>query len=522
MGRKSPDNTCNAETESVEPKRCERIPVGTIDPLAGASGLDCYTLVVSQRIPAVRLKRIDAILPGPGELKMVKGRILIGKPGLDGHDRGAKYVARLLRDAGYEVIYTGIRRSPEQIVAAAIQEDVDAIGLSLLSGADNVLFHRVIDLLREHGAGDILVFGGGTIPQGDIPYLEGLGVKAVFTPGTSAAEILSAVDRMFQERARAGAGRASEAGFDPGSQPADQPAGKRPTFSGHVIRPAGGLARARLAVGFTGPPGVGKSRLVDGVIGVCRQRRPEARRGRDRGGSLLANQRRCDPGRSGADDAVRHRRQGLHPVTRQPRTPGRAHTWQSSAVRIMGLVGCDVVLIETVGVGQGEVEVAGLADVVCVVLAPGLGDSVQMLKAGLLETADVFVVNKADRPGAVGLCTLLSGVLALSTGPPEDRPPIFRTSAARREGLDDLVDGIERIAAGRDTTTVDRLLESVRRDVRDAIRELARRLLESELAAAPDDAAVDRALSGHAAADDLARELLLRAAAAVERRFGSP
>ncbi len=135
-----------------------------------------------------------------------KGRILIGKPGLDGHDRGAKYVARLLRDAGYEVIYTGIRRSPEQIVAAAIQEDVNAIGLSLLSGAHNVLFKRVIDLLHKHDAGDILVFGGGTIPEGDVPHLEGLGVKAVFTPGTSAAEILSAVNRMFQERAGAGAG----------------------------------------------------------------------------------------------------------------------------------------------------------------------------------------------------------------------------------------------------------------------------------------------------------------------------
>ena len=137
---------------------------------------------------------------------MAKGRILIGKPGLDGHDRGAKYVARLLRDAGYEVIYTGIRRSPEQIVAAAVQEDVDAIGLSLLSGAHNLLFKRVIDLLKEQNAGDILVFGGGTIPEADVPYLEGLGVKAVFTPGTPAAEILSAVARILQERTRATAG----------------------------------------------------------------------------------------------------------------------------------------------------------------------------------------------------------------------------------------------------------------------------------------------------------------------------
>lgn len=120
-------------------------------------------------------------------------RVLIGKPGLDGHDRGAKYVAHILRDAGYEVIYTGIRRSPEQIVDAAIQEDVAAIGLSLLSGAHNELFKRVIDLLEERGARDIVVFGGGTIPEADIPKLADIGVKAVFTPGTPAKAIIEKV-----------------------------------------------------------------------------------------------------------------------------------------------------------------------------------------------------------------------------------------------------------------------------------------------------------------------------------------
>ncbi len=122
-----------------------------------------------------------------------KPRILVGKPGLDGHDRGAKYVAHVLRDAGFEVIYTGIRRSPEQIVEAAIQEDVAAIGLSLLSGAHNVLFKRVMDLLAERGATDVVVFGGGTIPAADVAYLQGLGVRAVFTPGTPASAIVSTV-----------------------------------------------------------------------------------------------------------------------------------------------------------------------------------------------------------------------------------------------------------------------------------------------------------------------------------------
>lgn len=133
---------------------------------------------------------------------MAKGRILIGKPGLDGHDRGAKYVARLLRDAGYDVIYTGIRRSPEQIVAAALQEDVDAIGLSVLSGAHKYLFGRVIELLRERGAQDMVVFGGGTIPAKDVPLLEQAGVSAVFTPGTPARTIVAAVDALLKERQR--------------------------------------------------------------------------------------------------------------------------------------------------------------------------------------------------------------------------------------------------------------------------------------------------------------------------------
>jgi methylmalonyl-CoA mutase C-terminal domain/subunit len=133
-----------------------------------------------------------------------KHRILIAKPGLDGHDRGAKYVAHILRDAGFEVIYTGIRRSPEQIVEAAVQEDVAGIGLSLLSGAHNVLFERVIQLLHERHADDIVVFGGGTIPPNDIPKLQDLGVAAVFTPGTSARQIIETLHTLLDEKATVG------------------------------------------------------------------------------------------------------------------------------------------------------------------------------------------------------------------------------------------------------------------------------------------------------------------------------
>ncbi len=129
-----------------------------------------------------------------------KTRVLIGKAGLDGHDRGAKYVAHILRDAGFEVIYTGIRRSPEEIVATAIQEDVRGIGLSVLSGAHVFLFQRIIELLKQRGAADIVVFGGGTIPPEDAAALKDLGVAAVFTPGTSAETIVATLRRLLDPR----------------------------------------------------------------------------------------------------------------------------------------------------------------------------------------------------------------------------------------------------------------------------------------------------------------------------------
>ena len=128
-------------------------------------------------------------------------RVLIGKVGLDGHDRGAKFIVRALRDAGYEVIYTGIRRTPEEIVRTAVDEDVDVIGLSLLSGAHNELFARVAELLEQEGAGQIILFAGGTIPQKDLPHLASLGFKHVFTPGTPMAEILSALEQELAARA---------------------------------------------------------------------------------------------------------------------------------------------------------------------------------------------------------------------------------------------------------------------------------------------------------------------------------
>ncbi|MBC7262945.1 MAG: cobalamin B12-binding domain-containing protein [Chloroflexi bacterium] len=133
-----------------------------------------------------------------------KIRVLIAKPGLDGHDRGAKVVARALRDAGMEVIYTGLRQTPEMIVEAALQEDVDAIGLSILSGAHMALFPRIMKLLRENGLDDVLVFAGGIIPDEDVPALKEMGIVGVFGPGTSTTEIVEFMRQKISERRATG------------------------------------------------------------------------------------------------------------------------------------------------------------------------------------------------------------------------------------------------------------------------------------------------------------------------------
>ena len=129
-----------------------------------------------------------------------KVRVLLAKPGLDGHDRGVKVIARALRDAGMEVIYTGLRQTPEQIVNAALQEDVNIVGLSILSGAHMTIFPRVLDLMREKGMDDVLLFGGGIIPEDDIPKLKEAGVSPVFLPGASTEDIIKYIRENVKPR----------------------------------------------------------------------------------------------------------------------------------------------------------------------------------------------------------------------------------------------------------------------------------------------------------------------------------
>jgi len=130
-------------------------------------------------------------------------RVVVAKPGLDGHDRGAKVIARALRDAGFEVIYTGLHQTPEQVAETVVQEDADAVGLSLLSGAHMTLFPRILDLLRERGAEQVLLFGGGIIPDADIPVLKDLGVAEIFTPGAPLASITTWLESTLDDLEKA-------------------------------------------------------------------------------------------------------------------------------------------------------------------------------------------------------------------------------------------------------------------------------------------------------------------------------
>jgi methylmalonyl-CoA mutase C-terminal domain/subunit len=140
-------------------------------------------------------------LPTPDSyMSETKIRVLLAKPGLDGHDRGVKVIARALRDAGMEVIYTGLRQTPEQIVNAAMQEDVDIVGLSILSGAHMTIFPRVVELMREKGMDDVLLFGGGIIPEDDVPKLKEAGVGAVFLPGASTEDIIKYIRESVKPR----------------------------------------------------------------------------------------------------------------------------------------------------------------------------------------------------------------------------------------------------------------------------------------------------------------------------------
>jgi LAO/AO transport system ATPase len=359
-------------------------------------------------------------------------RVLLAKIGLDGHDRGAKLIVRSLRDAGMEVIYTGLWQTPAATVGAALQEDVDVLGVSLLSNAHMTVMPEVLRLCRDAGIPEMPVIVGGIIPEADKEPLREMGCAGVFNPGTPMASIVESLKKLAEThrtqrdalpepdiRGPVGLARAITRVVD----------GRGGSLA--AIK-AAGAARA-IRIGVTGPPGVGKSTFIGKLA-----RRLRARGTRVAviavdpsspitGGSLLGDRLRMmsaepDDGMFVRSLASSGQAGGLAPHT-------------DEVADLLDKADYRVVLIETVGAGQNDVDVRRVAHEVLLLLMPGAGDSVQFEKAGVVEIATGFVLNKCDLPGAD------KTLRELRDSVPDERP-IWSVSALRGEGLDPLCDWI--------------------------------------------------------------------------------
>lgn len=360
-------------------------------------------------------------------------RVLISKIGLDGHDRGAKLIVRNLRDAGMEVIYTGLWQTPAATVRAALEEDVDVLGVSLLSAAHMTVMPEVVRLCRAAGIPDMPVIVGGIIPEQDKKPLHELGCAGVFSPGTPMQTIIETLQALAARRREQIAAA---------TQPPDL---RTPTGLARAItflsadqgRRVGEIpppARKSVIIGITGAPGVGKSTFIG--------RLARALRARDHKVAVVA----VDPtspltGGSVLGDRLRMMSQtpddGLY--VRSLSSSGQAgglapHTGEIA--RLLTAAGYPIVLIETVGAGQNDVDVRNVSAEVLLLLMPGAGDSVQFAKAGVVEIATGFVVNKADLSGADSTVRQLRESI-------DDERPIWSVSALRGEGLEPLCEWVE-------------------------------------------------------------------------------
>ncbi len=360
-------------------------------------------------------------------------RIVLAKVGLDGHDRGVKIVARGLRDAGFHVIYAGLWQSPEAVARAVADEDAGWLGLSLLSGAHMTLVPRVLDVLREAGAGDVGLLVGGIVPEEDVPRLLELGVARVFGPGTPLEEIaafLRAQGTRSQEQLPI---RFRQGDRNALSRLLSLAALGQDSEMGEGIDLAAAAYRRPRVIAVTGSGGVGKSTLIGKLI--------EEIRSAGRSVAVLA----CDPQSSltgGAllGDRIRMPTRVDDPglFIRSLATPSGHSGVAPHLDRMIGLFGrfgFDTVVVETVGAGQGDTAVGDVADVVIVLVQPETGDDLQWEKAGQLEIADIVVVHKSDLPNAERIESQLRELLNL----PGCRPvPVVRVSSSKGIGLKEL------------------------------------------------------------------------------------
>ena len=350
-------------------------------------------------------------------------RVLLGKMGLDGHDRGVKVIARALRDSGVHVIYSGLWQTPRSLAISARDEDVDVICASMMSNSHLVLGPRLVSDLKNLGRPDIPVYMGGILPAEDIPQLLSAGVARCFTTATGLLDIVEAVKQAVKP-------------YTP-TVPSDNPTAQLARdlsllHAGRPLRPNARTARPRRVIGVTGSPGAGKSTLVAQLAGEFSRRAKATNAGRVAvvafdplspltSGALLGDRLRVDF--NSLDEAIYYRSLAI---------PGEEYGTLDGLIQLLGGAGFDTVFVETVGAGQNETKIRRHVDRTLVVMTPGMGDAVQMDKAGILEIADVFVCNKADYPGQHELVRNLRDVAG--------RRPIAETVATMGTGVPELLD----------------------------------------------------------------------------------
>ena len=361
-------------------------------------------------------------------------RILLAKIGLDGHDRGVKVLAREFRDAGIEVIYTGLWKTCEATMHAALQEDVDVVGVSLLSAAHMTVLPEMLRIRKQLGIEHIPIVLGGIVPVSDHPALMEMGVAAVFNPGSTLSRV---IDKMHELTRSAGPIRLEEARA--GYADKDLPSLARLITAvqrgqdrdGWVPPP--GVARI---IGVTGAPGVGKSSFI---ARLGRRLRDQGRRvavvaidpsSPITGGAMLGDRLRMMVGEPDADFFIRSLSSGNVPGGLAPRC--------REVIDLINGCGFDYILVETVGAGQGDVAVHELTRHILLLLMPDSGDSVQFSKAGIMEIASCFVINKCDLAGADVTEAQLVSVIG-------NEHPILQVSSLRNEGIDAVADWVMKI-----------------------------------------------------------------------------
>jgi methylmalonyl-CoA mutase cobalamin-binding domain/chain len=363
-------------------------------------------------------------------------RVLLGKMGLDGHDRGVKVIARALRDSGVHVIYSGLWQTPKSLAISARDEDCDVICASMMSNSHLVLGPKLIGALKDVGRPDLPVYMGGILPQEDLPTLAAAGVAKCFTTGTGLIDIVNAV--RDATKAKAAALTSTSHATAQLARDISQ------VHDGKGLRANARRRKPKRVIGVTGSPGAGKSTLVAQLVGEF-TRRSKAGDAACSGrcavvafdpmspitsGALLGDRLRVDF--NSLDEAVYYRSLAIsgedyHALPEIIELIGGAHE--------PGTPGCfDTVFVETVGAGQNETRIRQHVARTAVVLTPGMGDAVQMDKAGILEIADLFVCNKADHPGENELVRDLKDIAG--------KRPIVETIATRGQGIPELLDAL--------------------------------------------------------------------------------